>query len=509
MPLAPPLGLELVGVSYAHLDSVPLFAGLDLHLTAGWTGVVGSNGAGKTTLLRLIHGELEPDAGSIRRPAGLGSALCPQRVERCDASVRRFAALATRTATRLRGRLALDPGQLEHWLRLSPGERKRWQVGAALAEEPGLLLLDEPTNHLDLQARQLLIDVLGAHRGIGLVVSHDRDLLARLTSSTLRVARGEARLHPHTYAEAKREWEAAEALEYRRAQQRRRERRRLSDRLTAQRARRDHAEARTRTRRRMKGPRDNATAGGLKMTRRRSAVNALGRDIHKLHGAIQRLDRQTGGARSEKERGRSLFVDYRPAPSGELARVDLERLEVGEGAERRELLRDVHAALWPADRIWLAGANGSGKSTLLGALLARLRVPAERVLWMPQEIDAGTSLALLERTRRLPADARGRLMQMVAALGVDPDALLASARPSPGEARKLALADALMRQVWALLLDEPTHHLDLPSLERLEDALEDFPGALLVVTHDEAFATRLADTRWTLSGTQLQVQRLR
>ncbi|MGH0030336.1 MAG: ATP-binding cassette domain-containing protein [Myxococcota bacterium] len=502
-----PLALELVGVAYAHLDSVPLLTSVDLRLSAGWTGLVGANGAGKTTLLRLIHGDLEPQAGEVRRPRRARSVFCPQRVDACDTAVQGFAVSDTPDAARLRGRLELDAAALAHWSRLSPGERKRWQVGAALAQAPDLLLLDEPTNHLDRPARDLLLDALARHAGIGLVVSHDRDLLERLTTATVRVARGSAVLYRGGYGEAQHTWQQEERQETKRAARLRRQRKQLGERLTAQRARRDHADARTRTSRRMKGPRDNATAGGLKMTRRRSAVNALGRDIHKLHGALERVDREASGIRLEKQRGRSLFVGYEAAPAGELSRVDLEGLEVGDGAEGRTLLRDVHLALWPTDRVWISGANGSGKSTLVGRLLATLRVPRERVLFLPQELDAAVGQELLDHARALPADARGRLLQIVAALGVDPDALLASHTPSPGEARKLALAEALSRRVWALLLDEPTNHLDLPSIERIERALADFPGALCIVTHDEAFAGRLTDTRWHLADGGIRSER--
>ncbi|MBI5549052.1 MAG: ABC transporter ATP-binding protein, partial [Deltaproteobacteria bacterium] len=91
-----------------------------------------------------------------------------------------------------------------------------------------------------------------------------------------------------------------------------------------------------------------------------------------------------------------------------------------------------------------------------------------------------------------------------AALGTDPGRLLASQCPSPGEARKLALALGLSRQVWALLLDEPTNHLDLPSVERIEEALASYPGALVLVTHDEQLARRCARSTWLIEGGELR-----
>jgi ATPase subunit of ABC transporter with duplicated ATPase domains len=98
---------------------------------------------------------------------------------------------------------------------------------------------------------------------------------------------------------------------------------------------------------------------------------------------------------------------------------------------------------------------------------------------------------------------RGRVLSLVAALGVDPDRLLASAAPSPGEARKLALALGLGRHAWCLVLDEPTNHLDLPSIERLEEALVAYPGALVLVSHDDRFAGACTATTWRVTGGQV------
>jgi ATPase subunit of ABC transporter with duplicated ATPase domains len=154
------------------------------------------------------------------------------------------------------------------------------------------------------------------------------------------------------------------------------------------------------------------------------------------------------------------------------------------------------------DRVRLAGPNGAGKTTLLEALLARATLPRERLLFLPQELAPGAGEALLAEVRALAPEPRGRVLSVVAALGSDPARLLApgAGAPSPGEARKLALALGLGRHAWALVLDEPTNHLDLPAIERLEAALAAYPGALLLVTHDDRLAAAVTRTAWRIAS---------
>jgi ATPase subunit of ABC transporter with duplicated ATPase domains len=118
---------------------------------------------------------------------------------------------------------------------------------------------------------------------------------------------------------------------------------------------------------------------------------------------------------------------------------------------------------------------------------------------LPQEVSARAGIGVAEKIGALDAATRGRTLSLVAALGSDPARLLVSRAPSPGEVRKLQLALGLGRLAWALVLDEPTNHLDLPSIERLADALARYPGAILLVTHDDAFAARVVDRRWRIA----------
>ena len=492
--------IDLVGVTHAFADSVPLFTDLDLRLIPGWMAVVGANGAGKTTLLRLAAGELAPDRGAVRYlPARLEVHLCAQRVEDLEPAIVGFAARSDRSAHRLRGQLELHPLALDHWRRLSPGERKRWQVGAALAAEPGALLLDEPTNHLDLAARKLLAQALARYEGIGLLVSHDRGLMNQLAQKTLRLKAGVGSLYEGGYDQARACWEAEAASERRAYQKVRSEKKKLERKIDDRRRKWQKAANRATTSKRMKNPRDSAARGTFKLTRRRSAENALGREIQKLHGSLGRVEREASTFELTKEVGRSLFVDYAAAPVPLLAAFEGD-LHAGEGGDGPRLQCDLRVPVRRDTRLHLRGPNGAGKTTLLKGLVECSRIPAERLLYLPQELGAQASRQLLRDARELSPELRGKLLGIVAALGIEPALLLESSEPSPGEARKLALAAGVARRVGWGGLDEPTNHLYRPSIARLDAALCGYPGAIVLATHDDRFAERVTTTRIELSA---------
>ncbi len=494
--------VRVSNLSFAYADSVPIVAGASFQLALGWTGIVGPNGNGKTTLLRLIAGELEPSEGLVQfHPPHASIQLCPQTVEAMTPAIESFAAATDGIARRLHGELRLDAADLARWPTLSPGERKRWQVGAALFEEPAVLALDEPTDHLDAEARELLMAGLARFRGVGIVVSHDRALLDSLTAYTVRVADGAVRIWRGSYGDAKRSWEAEESLRHDRYERLKRKHEVLTRRLADKRRLASAASQQTSARNRMKFAHDHDGTDKMRTGKSRMASARLSADVGLLRASVERASDDLAGYRFRKEKGRSIFVDYVAAPVGKVLALDVPGLSAGPTT----LLEDVHLAVLRQSRIRVAGPNGVGKSTLLKALLGGAHVPAARLLHLPQELTAGDGAAMLDGIRELGGAERARVLTLVAALGVDPDRLLESKSPSPGEARKLALAWGLGRQVWALVLDEPTNHLDMPAIERLEDALIEYPGALVIVTHDEQLARRCTAEEWRLSNGRIEI----
>lgn len=154
----------------------------------------------------------------------------------------------------------------------------------------------------------------------------------------------------------------------------------------------------------------------------------------------------------------------------------------------------------PSDRIALTGPNGAGKSTLIHRILEGLNIPAERLVYVPQEIDRQSARGILDRARELNREEMGRLLTVVSRLGSRPERLLESQEPSPGEVRKVLLAFGIVKTPHLIIMDEPTNHMDLPSIECLENALEECPCGLLMASHDVRFLRRTTAIRWDIQA---------
>ena len=477
------------GVSFSYESGTQLLlAGVELHLPVGWTGVVGANGAGKTTLLELATGRLRPLAGTVQTGRAV---YCPQRTDDPPEGMAGLLGDLEGGTLELRGRLGIDDDWLERWSTLSHGERKRAQIGVALWREPDVLAVDEPTNHLDTAARGMLFAALRQYRGVGLLVSHDRELLDRLCRQCAFVEPPEVCLRPGGYSQGTEQDALEQETAQREREQAKREVKRLEREAVQRRAEAERSNAR-RSKRNL--GKDNDARFKRNLARMSGKDGQAGRLLRQMDGRVEQARERQEGIRVKKRRDLGIWVAGERSKRDVLLRREAGQLPLGAGRH----LHHPDLAMQPGDRVALTGPNGGGKSTLLRQLMESLTLPEERVTYVPQEIDAAASRQVMERAQALPPAERGKLMTVVSCLGSDPGRLLESELPSPGEVRKLLLAFGVARVPHFIVMDEPTNHLDLPSIECLEQALAGCPCGLLLVSHDERFLQQLTHRRWRL-----------
>lgn len=479
--------IALSGVSYAYPSATePILDNVSITFPRGWTGLLGDNGCGKTTLAKIICGTLEPDAGTVTR--GLFALMCAQETATPPDGLSDFALDFGREARELRRIFRIEDDMAWRYGELSCGEQKKLQVATVLWQRPDVLVLDEPTNHIDHEARWQLICALRRFNGIGILVSHDRELLDALAERCISFEAGGLTVRPggYTAARGQAELERTTAL---------RERKAAKDnlaRLAAEKDARAHEAARTKARmsKRHLDPKDHSAKGKIDLARVSGQDGARGKLSTQMDARLAAARERVANARVEKRYDGDLWLDARPSPRKTLVRIEPAEIPCGEGA-----LAIPRLFVGNTDHIGIVGPNGAGKSTLL-AHARTLIVPSIPVLDIPQELDATQRSAVLARTAALSDAERGTVLSTVAQLNSRPDRILEGGRTSPGELRKLMLALGMLDRPELIIMDEPTNHLDLHSTEALERALAAYPGALLLVSHDHAFLGACTDRTW-------------
>jgi ATPase subunit of ABC transporter with duplicated ATPase domains len=433
--------ITLVDVSVSH-GADEVFSGVSLTVGAGGRiGVVGPNGVGKTTLLRLLAGLEEPERGRVRfSPPGLSVGYLPQERGHTDRS---------------------------------GGQEARARLAALFREEHDVYCLDEPTNDLDFEGLDWLERLVQGVSGSVVVVSHDREFLDRTVTRIVELEEGRGRL---------REWPGGWS-EYEAARTRAREAQ--YRRFEAADERRQEIESLLRERR--------AQAHGHGRGAGRRATHAQMTKVRQAERALERVEQVEKPFEPWK-----LHLELEPGRRGGDLVVRLEHAVVERGRFR---LGPVDLELHRGEQLSVSGRNGSGKSTLLGALTGELPLASGR-----RVVGAGAVLGELEQTRaRFTVDAPlveafGRPQEqartLLAKFGLGADDVLRPARTlSPGERTRAQLALLSAEGVNCLVLDEPTNHLDLPAIEELEAALDGYPGAIVLVTHDRRLLERFGATR--------------
>ena len=489
--------LRFSNVSYTYPGSTQqAVAAVSLNLDSGWAAFAGANGCGKTTVLKLATGLLTPDTGTV---VSSGSALyCPQRTDHPPPYLDEFLLDWSSESIRLRDTHKIGDDWGNRWDTLSYGERKRLQIAAAIWTRPAVLALDEPFNHLDTDARSLLISSMREYQGCGLLVTHDRHAMDELCSSCVLFFPDGIQLCRTNYTSA----------------------------ITADRLRQDHL-AKRRKQAKAKYQRLKRDARKKMIKARTIQAHTSGnrisfKDICKynydgpsrIDSIVQKAGQRSREATARAERAkenmdsikyRKIHVTGVEMSGEESTRNCLLDLPGGKIRVGELFLSHPQLVIQSEDRIALTGGNGTGKTTLLNHLRSELNCPEEKIIWIPQEITAEECSDCLKEATKLSHGGLGQVMTIVRRLGSDPERVLSSAVPSPGESRKLLLALGLSKTPWLVIMDEPTNHMDLPSMECLEKALNDYTGALLLVSHDRVFLSNTTNIQWNIRDNKLSV----
>ena len=479
MPL---VSLDRVSIAFGHL---PLLAGASLQVERRErVCVIGRNGSGKSTLLRMIGGELVPEAGSVWHQPGLRIGSLAQDVPLDDPrSV--FTVVSEglghltemddwhkeQLVARTLARLGLPSGASVHTL--SGGWRRRVLLARALVSQPDLLLLDEPTNHLDIETMTWLESLLVDYPGAVVFVTHDRVFLQHVATRIIELDRGVLTSWPGdytTFLDRKDEWLANEAARHEKFDKR-------------------LAEEEAWLRQGIKARR----------TRNEGRVRAL---------MDMRAERASRRARVGNVRLQVEMADR----SGQMV-FEADGVTRGFGGD--PVVRDASFRVTRGDRMGLIGPNGSGKTTLLRLLMGELEPDSGEV-----RRGAGVQIAHYDQQREQldpdrtvfdtiadgadtvvvngqPQHVHGYLKQFLfpAERALSPVRAL-----SGGERNRLLLARLFTRPSNVLVLDEPTNDLDIETLELLEALLVDWPGTLLLVSHDRAFIDNVVTSTLVLEG---------
>jgi ATP-binding cassette subfamily F protein uup len=501
----PPI-LNLQSVT-KQFGATPLFRNISLTVDEGdRIGLIGPNGAGKSTLLAVLAGQVEPDSGELAVRKRARAAYVPQDSKFAAGLtlrqvLERALTSAHVTENEREGRLRELSGRAgfvdlnAEACRLSGGWRKRLAITEALVSAPDVLLLDEPTNHLDLAGIEWLEELLRAASFAAVTVSHDRYFLESTSSAIIELNRVYADGLLRVKGSFSRFLEEKQA--YLESQSKQQESLRNQVKTEIEWLRRGPKARTTKSKARIDSA--NAMIGELRAMDARTTVNSAGIDFEASQRKTKRL-----------VEFKDVACDV-PIGAGQ---PDETGSGVSSTSESRRLFTGLNFILTAGMKVGLVGPNGSGKTTFLRLLRGEIE-PAEGSI---RKADA-LRLVYFSQMRELDES-----LTLRRALAPEGDSVIHQGRPvhvaswaarflfsgeqlnqpvrnlSGGERARVLIAKLMLEPADVLLLDEPTNDLDIPTLEILEENLLDFPGALVLVTHDRYLLNRVASTVLGLDG---------
>ena len=517
--------IALSRLGWSRPDGRTLFSGIDLSFGTDRAGLVGRNGVGKTTLLKLMSGDLAPQAGKVAVKGTLGvlrqvvqvtphetiadlfgatdGLALLRRAEEGEAGVDELTVadwtLEARLASAL-SRVGLDATPQTPLASLSGGQRARAGLAALVFAEPDFILLDEPTNNLDREGRAAVIELLANWRAGAIVVSHDRELLDTMDAIVELTSLGATRYGGNwSHYRARKAVELASARhDLADAERRVSDVARSAQANAERKARKDGAGERKGA----KGGTPRILLGGMKdRSEKTSGENARMAERRRTQALA---DAAAARERIEILQPLSVVVPSTGLPANRTV-LRIDRASAGYAPDC-PILSDLSFDITGPERVAVTGPNGSGKTTLLAIATGQLqpssgnvKVVADSAMLDQQASLLDPTLSIRDNFRRLNSEAdENACRAALARFMFRADAALQTVSSlSGGQLLRAALACVLGggRPPSLLILDEPTNHLDIDSIEAVEAGLRAYDGALLVVSHDEAFLEAIGVTR--------------
>lgn len=465
-------------------STIPIFNNLNLDIYKGWSCIVGSNGSGKSTLLKLISKELIYDSGTIK-----GNELvhyCVQSTEHSPKKLDDFMLTFNNKSFKIRDKLKIDDSWLYQWNNLSHGERKRLQLAVALYEEPDILLVDEPTNHLDILNKTIVSNALKSFKGIGILVSHDRELLDNLSQHTIILKNQNISTFNTSFSNAMDEYYKNIDFIKKSSEKQNIELKKLKNSIQQKQEKVNQSKKRLSKRNLNKN--DSDTKNKINLAKLTGKDKNDGQVVAKLQSKQKQLLSST----VKSEKSYELGIKFNAKKAKNIFPIKIKGSLINLSDTKKLSFEDI--IINEYDKIGIIGKNGSGKSTFIKNLLSSQNLK-KQYLYIPQEITEEQSKDFFNEVNNLSNEVKGEIYTIIRKLSSDPIKLQDSFVPSPGEIRKLIIAKGLLENPSLIILDEPTNHMDLDSIIALESTLKEYNGTVIMISHDITFINNVTTNK--------------